>query len=59
MEGRPIVRRWRRLQRGSFVLHSWPFSSSFELYALCEGFQSSEDSHCCAEEFEFHGQVKP
>src|SRR5438876_8154064 len=23
---RSIVRRWRRLQRGPFVLHSWPFS---------------------------------
>lgn len=48
MEGRPIVRRWRRLQRGPFVLYSWPFSSCLGLYALHEGFQSSEDSICCA-----------
>jgi len=48
MEGWPIVRRWRGLQRGPFVLDSWPFSSSLELYALCEGFQSSEDSICSA-----------
>jgi hypothetical protein len=49
MEGWPIVRRWRGLQCGPFVLDSLPFSSSLELYALCEGFQSSEDSNCCAE----------
>jgi hypothetical protein len=47
MEGRPIVRRWQGLQRVPFVLHSWPFSSGLELYALCEGFQSGEDSNCC------------
>jgi hypothetical protein len=59
MEVRPIVRRWRGLQRGPFVLHSWPFSSGLAPYALCEGFQSSEDSNFVPEEFEFHGQVKP
>jgi hypothetical protein len=59
MEGRPIVRRLRGLQRGPFVLYSWPFSSGLELYALCQGFQSGEDGHCCVEECEFHGQVKP
>ncbi len=48
MEGRPILRRWRGLHCGPFVLNSWPFSSGLELYALREGFQSSEDSNCCA-----------
>jgi hypothetical protein len=36
------------LQRGPFVLHSWPFSSCLGLYALYEGFQSSKDSICWA-----------
>jgi hypothetical protein len=58
MEGRPIARRWRGLHRGPFVLHSWPFPSSLELYALCQGFQSGQDSIFVPAEFEFHGQVK-
>ncbi len=59
MEGRPIVRRLRGLQREPFVLHSWPFSSGLELYMLCERFQSSGDRNFCAGESEFHGQVQP
>jgi len=47
-ERRPISQRWRGLQRGPFVLHSWPFSSCLGLYALRERFQSSEDSICRA-----------
>jgi len=59
MEGRPIVWRWRGPQRGPFVLDSWPFSSSLELYARCEGFQSSEDGNCCAGRIWIPCQVKP
>ena len=47
MEGRPVVRRWRRLTavRPVFVTL---LASCLGLYALHEGFQSSEDSICCA-----------
>jgi len=58
MEGRPIVRRWRRLQRGPFVLYSWPFSSVSNYTCYGRAFNPVKTGIAAPAECEFHGQVK-
>ena len=59
MEGRPIVRRWRRLQRGPFVVYRGPSRPASDYTHSTKAFNPARTAFVVLEESPFHGQVKP
>jgi len=58
MEGRPIVRRWRGLQRGPLVLHSCPSRPASNYTHCSRAFNPAKTAIVVPKECELHGQVK-
>jgi len=55
---RPIVRLWRGLPRGPFVLHRGPSRPASNFMRCARVFNPAKTAFVVPRELEFHGQVK-